>query len=195
MAETTEIRSPLSNPHALPSLGLYAGRVAGSLVGRPQALAAIEQGLVAAQQSISCLALEGEPGIGKTRLLLAVEGLARTKGCAVIAVTADEEIQGPFLVARSIFASTAFQEAARAPSSEQALERAIDALLNKDEPGLENLSADRKLLRIFDLAAIALKTLAAERPVAILVDDMQWADEDSLRLLRYVARVAGSSPA
>lgn len=187
-------QSPLSYPNTLCSLGLYAGRVTGSLVGRPHQVEAIEQGLDAAQRSMACLALEGEPGIGKTRLLLAVEELARGRGLATIAVTTDEEIQGPFLVARSIFASPAALAAAEGGRAEQALERVVDALSNKDEPGLESLAPDRKLLRVFDLAAIALRALAAECPVAILIDDLQWADEDSLRLLRYVARVDASCP-
>jgi DNA-binding CsgD family transcriptional regulator len=189
-----ETQSPLVCPDAVCSLGLYAGRVTGSLVGRSQAMTAIAEGLEAARRSMTCLAIEGEPGIGKTRVLLAVEQLARESGFSVIAVTADEEIQGPFLVARSIFASSSAQAAAQSSASRQAVQRTIDALVNKDEPGFESLSPDRKLVRVFDLAAVALQTLSAERPLAILVDDMQWADEDSLRLLRYVARVDGSSP-
>ncbi len=184
----------LNYADSLCALGLYAGRVSGSVVGRPQELAALEQGLNAAQRSMACVALEGEPGIGKTRLLLAVEELARRRESAPIAVTADEEIQGPFLLARSIFCSPATLEAAAGTRAEQAIERVVDALSNKDEPGLESLAPDRKLLRVFDLAAIALRMLAAERPLAVLIDDLQWADEDSLRLLRYVVRVDAPSP-
>ena len=39
-----------------------------------------------------------------------------------------------------------------------------------------------------------MRALTAERPLALLIDDMQWADEDSLRLLRYVIRTEGASP-
>src|SRR5207244_7010600 len=39
-----------------------------------------------------------------------------------------------------------------------------------------------------------LRTLGAERPVALLIDDLQWADDDSLRLLRYVVRAEAASP-
>jgi DNA-binding NarL/FixJ family response regulator len=186
--------SPLSYFDALPSLGLYTGRISNSLVGRSQAVAVIEHAIAEARQGMSCIAIEGEPGIGKTRLLYATGELARAGGFTVIAVTADEEIQGPFLAARSIFSSPDARMASRDTPAQQPHDRLTDALSNRDEPGLENLAPERKLLRTFDLAAIALRALAAETPVAILLDDMQWADEDSLRLLRYVARVDTASP-
>src|SRR5207248_1413402 len=52
----------------------------------------------------------------------------------------------------------------------------------------------QKLLRSLDLTAIAVRTLASEGPVAVLVDDLQWADDDSLRLLRYIVRADAASP-
>ena len=75
------------------------------MVGRPLELAAVEQEFASARRRMTCLTLEGEPGIGKTRLLVAIQELGRTQGFVPVAVTADEEIRGPFLVARSIFAS------------------------------------------------------------------------------------------
>jgi DNA-binding NarL/FixJ family response regulator len=186
--------SPLNYADPVCSLGLFTGRVSGAVVGRPAELAAIEQALTSARQRMFCLALEGEPGIGKTRLLLAIDELARGQGYGTIAVTADEEIQGPFLIARSIFTSCSTLEAAEHSGAEQIVQRVTDVLLNKDDPGLDALSPDQKLLRVFDLAAVALQTLASQRPLALLIDDVQWADEDSLRLLRYVFRVAAGSP-
>ena len=59
------------------------------------------------------MTLEGEPGIGKTRLLLAAVDLASASGFTCVAITADEEIRGPFLVARSLFASSAIRETRR----------------------------------------------------------------------------------
>src|SRR3989304_5565961 len=102
-----EPHSALGYAGALSSLGLFAGRVTGSVVGRPVELAAAEQELATARSRVACLTLEGEPGIGKTRILLAIEELARAQSFVSIAVTAEEEIRGPFLVARSIFASPA----------------------------------------------------------------------------------------
>jgi len=188
-----EMQSPLSAASSpLCSLGLYTGRVVGSVVGRPRELAAIEQELAAVERGLTCLTLEGEPGIGKTRLLFAIEEMARTRGFVPLAVTADEEIRGPFLLARSIFACPRIMEA-QSSEVEQAIERVTNALADRDDPGLANLQPDQKLLRIFDLAALALRLLAKEHPVALIIDDLQWVDGDSLRMLRYVARADGSS--
>ena len=188
-----DLQSPLSSASSpLCSLGLYAGRVLGSVVGRPRELAAIEEELTAVERGLTCLTLEGEPGIGKTRLLLAIEEMTRTRGFVPIAVTADEEIRGPFLLARSIFACPRIIEP-QSSEVEQSIERVTNALADRDDPGLAQLQPDQKLLRIFDLAALALRLLAKEHPVALIIDDLQWADGDSLRLLRYVARADASS--
>ena len=176
------------------SLSVHVRRVTGSVVGRPVELRALQEELAAARNGMAAVTLEGEPGIGKTRLLLAASEMASAQGFTTIAVTADEEIRGPFLVARSIFAAPAAMEAAEGTAADEPLRRAVDAISGHDDPGLEGLAPDEKLLRTFDLAAVAVSILAADRPVAILVDDVQWADDDSLRLLRYSIRAVPSSP-
>src|SRR6185312_12463077 len=49
-------------------------------------------------------------------------------------------------------------------------------------------------LRAFDLAGIAVGELARVKPIALLLDDVQWADDDTLKLLRYVVRSVADSP-
>lgn len=179
----------------LSPLALQVRRATGSVVGRPAELAAIEQELENARaRGLSALTVEGEPGIGKTRLLLAAAEIAAGKGFVPIAVAADEELRGPFLVARGIFASPAALEALDDDEARDTFRRALDAVSGRPEPGLESLPADRQLLRAFDLGALALATVASRRPVALLIDDLQWADEDSLRMLRYVVRADAASP-
>src|SRR5437899_1493691 len=70
------------------SLAVQMRRVTGSLVGRASELAAIDQELRDARTNLSAVTLEGEPGIGKTRLLLAAADLASAAGFTTIAVTA-----------------------------------------------------------------------------------------------------------
>ncbi len=42
--------------------------------------------------------------------------------------------------------------------------------------------------RLFEGVAQLLSTIAAERPVAIVIDDLQWCDEDSCNLIRFLTR-------
>ena len=139
------------------------------------------------------MTLEGEPGIGKTRLLLAAGEMATAKGFTTIAVTADEELRGPFLLARSIVGSAEALRAAR--HAGRGLARPLprrDVGPGRPEP--RDPAARRRLLRTLDLGAVAFRELAADAPLAILIDDLQWADDDSLRLLRYVVRADATSP-
>jgi DNA-binding CsgD family transcriptional regulator len=188
------VLAPLLQPFS--PLALQVRRATGAVVARPVELAAIRQELaVALGGKLSGVTVEGEPGIGKTRLLLAASELATAGGFTTIVVTADEEIHGPFLLARSIVGAL---EAAGVAGTEtpaaEATARSLDALWGREEPGFASLPPDQKLLRTLDLTAIALRTLAAGRPVALLIDDLQWADDDSLRLLRYIVRADAASP-
>lgn len=79
---------PLTAAHAVSSpLALHALRSPGMLVGRPAEVTAIEQELGAASSRLVGVTLEGEPGIGKTRLLLAAADLA-IAGLTTIGVNA-----------------------------------------------------------------------------------------------------------
>jgi DNA-binding NarL/FixJ family response regulator len=178
----------------LSPLALQMRRVTGSVVGRPAELAAAEKELeVARTGQLTALTFEGEPGIGKTRLLVAVSELAAAEGFLQVAVTADEEIRGPFLLARAIFRGLT-----SLPIDDVAVQEEInevaEALAGRQEPGLEQLALDQKLLRVLDMAAMAIRNIAARQPLALLIDDLQWADIDSLRLLRYMVRSASDLP-
>ena len=176
-------------------MALHMHRGAGDVVGRPVELAAIGQELAAAGTGrLAGLTLEGEPGIGKTRLLLAARERAEEAGFTTIAVTADEELRGPFLVARSILGSREAVEAAAGGDAEEPLARCLAAMSGQDDPGLASLPSDQRVLRTFDLGAVAFRALAERGGLAVLIDDVQWADDDSLRLLRYVVRADAANP-
>ena len=176
------------------SLAVHLRRVTGSVVGRATELSIIGQELKDARSRLSAVTLEGEPGIGKTRLLLAAAEIASAEGFTVVAVTADEEIHGPFLLAQSVLAAPVFREAVNGTAVEASAQRAMEAMSGREAPGLEGLSADARQLRAFDLAAMALGTIAGVRPLALLIDDTQWADDDTLRMLRYVTRTTADRP-
>jgi DNA-binding CsgD family transcriptional regulator len=197
---TDERDGPLNTPLAsvlqpLSPLAMQVRRVMGAVVGRPAELSAIQQEIAAVRAGrLAALTLEGEPGIGKTRLLLSAAEIAGAEGFATLMVAADEEIRGPFLLARSILGSPNATDAAAGTQAAEPLARSLGALSGQDDPGLASLPADQQLLRTFDLGAVAIRALAAEQPVALLIDDVQWADDDSLRLIRYIVRAASTSP-
>ena len=170
------------------------GRPSGDVVGRRSELDAIRQQIGTARSGrLAGVTLEGEPGIGKTRLLLAAGEMAAEAGFTTVAVTADEELRGPFLLARSIVGSAEAASAER-PETAAAIAACLNSMSGQDDPGLATLPPDRRLLRTFDLGAVAFRALATERPLAVLVDDLQWSDDDSLRLIRYVVRSDAASP-
>ena len=183
---------PLVGPQC--SLAVQLRRASGAVIGRSAELEAISQELHEASGRLAAVTLEGEPGIGKTRLLLAAAELASASGFTCVAITADEEIRGPFLVARSLFASAAIHDSAAGTPAEAAVRRVVEAISGRDERGFETLSPDVKLLRAFDLAGVAISELAGLHPLALLIDDVQWADDDTLRLLRYVVRSDAERP-
>jgi DNA-binding NarL/FixJ family response regulator len=194
---TDLLAAPLA-PIAVPqsgTLGLYARRAAGSLVGRPVEIAALRQELASVRAGrLGAVTLEGEPGIGKTRLLSTVVEIAEAEGFLAVAVSADEEIRAPLLIARAIFSSAAARDATAGHPEADDLKRAFDACSGRIEPGFETQPRDERLLRAYDLCAIAFQGLAAIKPLAMFIDDAQWADEDSLRMLRYVVRTSGNTP-
>lgn len=166
----------------------------GDVVGRATELSAVRQELGTARKGLlAAVTFEGEPGIGKSRLMVAAAEMAADQGFVTIAVTADEELRGPFLVARSIFADRSAREVADGAAAAD-LQAALDAISGRDDPGLDTLSPDEKLLRAFDLGAVAFRTLTSHTPVTLLIDDLQWADRDSVRMLRYIVRSVAGSP-
>jgi DNA-binding NarL/FixJ family response regulator len=176
------------------SLAVQLRRASGPIIGRTAELEAISLELRDATGRLTAVTLEGEPGIGKTRLLLAAAEQATERGFMCVTITADEEIRGPFLLARSLFASRAIRDAVPGTPAEEAVRRVVDAISGRDERGFETLSPEAKQIRAFDLAGVAISTLAGVRPVALLIDDAQWADDDTLRMLRYVVRSDADRP-
>ena len=170
-------------------------RAKGAIVGRAAELAVIRREIDEVKSGgMRVLALEGEPGIGKTRLLESALQFASApdSSFAILPVAADEELRGPFLLFRTLFATTAAEAIAEEASALETLERARDALTGRD-PRTTGLSPQEQMLHVFDEVTNAIRSLAQDRPLALFIDDLQWADEDSLRLFRYLARTIAAS--
>ncbi len=173
-------------------------RTAAPIVGRKKEQEAFRQqiDLVAGRSGLRAVVLSGEAGIGKTRLLERAVDLAVGAATPFVPlhVSADEELRGPFLLFRSLLGSPGVAAAARELMALEPLDRARDAISGASGARTTNLSPQEQMLRIFDEVTSAVAAFSRERPVALLFDDLQWADEDSLQLIRYLVRTLPTAP-
>ena len=139
--------------------------------------------------------VEGPPGIGKTRLLDAVRADAGRRDVVVLSARASElDRDFPFGVIRQLFEPPL--RAADADRLEALLHGAAApaaALLGRDAPerGAAGGRSDPSLPHFHALYWLAAN-LAEEAPLALVVDDLHWADTSSLRFLEFlVPRLEG----
>ncbi|HST40764.1 MAG TPA: AAA family ATPase, partial [Conexibacter sp.] len=130
------------------------------------------------------LLIEGEAGIGKSSLLRELRAVAQRSGFATLAAKADplatDVAFGVALELVEPLAATRGEE--RAALFAGAAELALP-LLAPQRPAGDDAAAERFAHGTFRLLANA----AARTPLLLLVDDVQWADRGSLRLLAHLA--------
>ncbi|HXD57653.1 MAG TPA: AAA family ATPase, partial [Thermoleophilaceae bacterium] len=134
------------------------------------------------------LVVEGPAGIGKTVLLDSAAGIAEDRGHTVLrALGSEVERDFPFGVVRELLEPAL----RRADSREQLLSgsaRLCAPLFEGGDPS--DLGETGLLHGLYWL----LCALAERGPLALLIDDAQWADARSLDLLAFVAPRVGELP-
>lgn len=144
-----------------------------------------------ASGQLAIVLMEGEAGIGKTRLLAEALEMAERRGCEVAHAKADEmEQTRPFgVIADALGCARAASDPRRAD---------IAALLLTHERGDQGpitISSDPGLrFRAVDAFSDLVESLARERPLVIGLDDLQWADPSSLLTLATLGRAAVGLP-
>jgi predicted ATPase/class 3 adenylate cyclase len=173
-----------------------ATRAEGPVVGRTKELEVVTQQLLATPSTgLRAVVVEGEAGIGKTRMLEATAELASSQEQPywVLDVSADEELRGPFLLFRSLLGSPQMATVAREARAGEQLDAAQEAISGRS-PRMEGLNPQEQMLRTFDEVATTILAITRERPLLLMLDDLQWADDDSIQLVRYLVRTMGSAP-
>lgn len=164
-------------------------------VGRAAALsrllAVIEE---AASGRARLVLVAGEAGIGKTTLI--GEAIARSGLLVGWGTCADAERAPSFwpwtAALRGVLTSVGPADAdllTRTDTPE--LARLLPELTGPgDEAGFgaEPSDPDGARLRLFDALARFLERLARQAPALVVLDDLQWADESTMALLRFVAQ-------
>ena len=130
----------------------------------------------------SALAIEGEAGIGKTRLVQSIVDDARSRDMAVFCGQAHPfERTRPFGVV-----ATALDLSRRSPDPRRA---AIGALLARQGAAAPARAAGDIQYRVVEEIVDLVEKSCAERPVLLVAEDIHWADSASLLAILSVARL------
>jgi DNA-binding CsgD family transcriptional regulator/tetratricopeptide (TPR) repeat protein len=166
-------------------------QTAERLVGRGVELERLERCVARARAGVRATVLvEGVAGIGKSRLVRETLTSLREPG-DVLAVGHGVELSGgelPYGTAsdslRSLVRNLGADEV-RGAAGEAA--SALAAIC----PPLGRGDGDTDLVQLFGGFVSTLETLAAERMVWLVIEDLHWADTTSRDLVGYLVRVAG----
>ena len=171
-----------------------------TLVGRSDEMLQTQDCLDRAMAGFGhCLLLLGEAGAGKTVLARAFGERAADQGAAVLHGTCFEgdwqPPYGPWVEALSGYVSQLDADRLRLSLGSGAgplmrLLPDLSALLSDIDPAA-TLGPEQERLRLYDAIAQFLLSEARQQPLVVILDDLHWADADSLRLLRHLGRYVG----
>ena len=173
----------------------------GVFVGREREL---EQMREAVDEAIAgsgrMLQVMGEPGIGKTRTTEELATYAQVSGARVHWGRCREDEGAPAywpwvqairsFVREADPVGLAWQMGGGAAEIAQLVPEVAERL--DIEPASAGDSEEARF-RLFDSVTSFLVAAARDRPMVIVLDDLHWADEPSLLLLKFAARELGSS--
>lgn len=167
------------------------------LTGRARELARIEIALCDVEGGESrLLAIAGEPGIGKTRLLAELREQAAARGHTVLAGRSTEfEREAPFgtLVEAlddflGSFGARRLREIGERLPHLAGVFPAVGSVVEaQGGPSVERYRHHRAIRAL-------LEELAAKRPLALVLDDVHWADAASVEAIAYLLRRPSTAP-
>jgi DNA-binding NarL/FixJ family response regulator len=162
-------------------------------VGRDVELEQVEAALDGLDEGkAACLAVTGEPGIGKTHLLAELRRRSEDRQCVVLSGSATEfERALPFSVwSDALDAYVASQELELDDGWDDGLTGELAAVLPSMQPsgGHPEESVADERYRVHRAVARLLERLADARPLVVVLDDLHWSDAASLELLASLLR-------
>src|SRR5919109_1076044 len=173
--------------------------LAAPIVGREAELAELDSLLGALSNGASCcVAIEGDPGIGKTRLLSELGHRADANGCLVVTGAAAEfERDLPFSVWADALDAYVVSHELDLRSEWPAdvvleLGEILPSLCPSDVGHRESVADER--YRSHRAIRRLLELLAAERPLVLVLDDLHWSDGASIELLSALLRRRPEAP-
>jgi DNA-binding SARP family transcriptional activator len=189
-ADTGAGRSPAGNEEWYPPNAFFEA----SLVGRTQEWSALVRAWKdAARGRRTIVLIEGEAGVGKTRMVAEFLRTVVAGGATVLKGRGyDATASMPFAPIVEVLRGALDAPGLAATDPEWLTEVArLLPELRQRFPGIaepEPAADPTDAWRLYEGIAQLLASLAAERPLAISVDDLQWCDEDTCKLIQFLVR-------
>ena len=192
-------RESLSVPevvqHAPPAVQLQEPRWLTSLVARTVELtklkAAYENALTSRS---SVVAVQGETGVGKTRLMQELAVYAQSKSGVVLSGSASEDglPYAPWIEITRQYVAQAPKELLRrvlGPNASELAKLVPDIVAKLGTvPASKSLGEQQDKMRFYEAITQFFITICKDAPLLLLFDDMEYADQSSLDLLEYFVR-------
>lgn len=154
-------------------------RAPGPVVGRAEPLALLERALHEASQGTGAVvAVRGEEGFGKTTLMAAFADAAGDD-CLVLAGRCREHVSVPFGPWTDVLHQLGDHEV-------------IDLL--EGTPAAGGDAPERRRAELLHAVVAVLHDAARDRPVLVVLDDLQWSDDASIALLLHAAEQLADAP-
>ena len=162
---------------------------ADRLIGRESALAAASSVLDDARRGAGqFLMISGEAGIGKTAMLAALVSRAGPAPLVLRGFCWEGDGAPPYWPWSQVLQASGLPMAGLGEAG-----WLLQPASGPAEP-MSAVAAGDAQFRLFEAVARCLRRLAASRPVLVVLDDLHWADEPSLRLLGFLARALAAEP-
>jgi DNA-binding SARP family transcriptional activator len=161
-------------------------RARSVFIGREDALARLRGAMDdAAAGQTRIVLLQGEPGIGKTRLAFELAAVAEGRGVSIAwGRCHDDEGAPPLWPWMQVLRALGVTSATLPPHSRPVLA----ALLPELGPASsDEIAPDAARFRLYDAVREAIEGRLADRAALVILDDVHWADASSLRLLQFLA--------
>lgn len=171
-----------------------------TFIGRPAELERLQQRWDRARLGQPGLVVvRGDPGIGKTRLVLELGRAAAAAGATVLLGRSEEDSLSPY----QPLVDPLRHYVAACPADDLVVDTAAtggdlahlvpELRLRLVDVPAPALPVDR--YRVFEAVAALLRDAARRAPLLVVLDDLQWAEAPALLLLRHLVRHLDDAPA
>jgi DNA-binding SARP family transcriptional activator/tetratricopeptide (TPR) repeat protein len=145
----------------------------------------------------ACVFIGGEPGVGKSRLVVELaHAVEESGGRVLVGATGSPEATPYESVVDALRSALPLVASLKADISLAAVAELLPEIRGRLPalPDLPRIDAESERIRLFESLFRSLSGLAKPRPLLLVLEDMHWAQSASIELLRFLLRRISGVP-